>query len=223
MRLPIVGCLMDGRCPQETSLDAIVEAMKSSKKIKELCDRRRIMLSQGLKDQANKIKKKRIPAFCPGAFLFDGKGRKNVVGLTNLCFLEIDHIASEHILRITALLKEDCHVLLYYRSISGDGLHFIVKYNFDNIQTPSYNTMGINRMNHTYGVVFNTLRRMYQQKLGVIIDPQGANMERLSLLSFDPDLFYNPKATPFKLIYTQKPIKRKPKRFHFEMLNEKIQ
>lgn len=209
MRLSIYSNLK-AKYPQETTLDAVVKAIQCSGRIQSLCEERRDLLSKGLINEAEIIKKKKIPAFCPGSFMFDGKGRANVLGLTNLCFLEADHIDEEQIANVVKNIKEDSHTVLCYRSVSGDGLHFIIKYEFCNIETPSYKNMGVKRMNHTYGVVFNTLMTYYQERLEITIDPAGANMERLSLMSADKDIYYNHNAIPFVLEYKKKDLRRKP-------------
>ena len=77
--------------------------------------------------------------------------------------------------------------------------------------------MGLNRMNHTYGAVFKTLKYYYQGLLGVQFDPTGANMERLCLLSFDKDLHYNPNAVPVTIVYEQQNIGKKPHKLKIEM------
>lgn len=203
--------------PQETDLEKIVCAIRESKRIKSFCKERRKLLAKGKKDQADNIKKTKIPVFCPGAFLFDGKARKNVIGLTNLCFLETDHIAEELIMAAKDLLCKDSHIVLCYRSISNDGLHFLVKYKFKNFDTPSYKNMDHDRMNHTYGAVFTTLRLYYQAQLGVSIDLSGSNMERLCLLATDKEVYYNPDATPIMLEYQYQDLRKKPKKLQIEV------
>lgn len=215
MKLPIFNKIT-AKYPQETDLDKIVCAIRESERIKSFCNESRKLLVKGKKAQADNIKKTKIPAFCPGALLFDGKGRKNVIGLTDYCFLEIDHIDNELILAARNILCNDCHIVLCYRSISDDGLHFLVKYKFKNMDTPSYNNMGLDRMNHTYGAVFTTLKDYYQELLRVIIDPSGGNMERLCLMAADKDVYYNPDATPMILEYQCQDLKKKPMKLQLE-------
>lgn len=215
MKLPIFSKIT-AKYPQETELDKIVCAIRESKRIKIFCEERRKLLARGRKNQADNIKKTKIPVFCPGAFLFDGKGRKDVIGLTNLCFLETDHITEDLILEAKGILCKDKHIVLCYRSMSNNGLHFLVKYNFKNMDTPSYKNMGLDRMNHTYGAVFTTLEAYYQELLGMSIDPSGANMERLCLLAADEDVYYNPDATPMILKYQCQDLKKKPMKLQLE-------
>lgn len=215
MKLPIFSKIT-AKFPQETDLDEIVCAIRESKRIKSFCEERRKLLAKGKKNQADNIKKTKIPAFCPGAFLFGGKGRNNVIGLTNLCFLETDHISEDSILKAKGILCKDGHIVLCYRSMSDNGLHFLVKYKFKNMDTPSYKIMGIDRMNHTYGAVFTTLEAYYQELLGMSIDPSGANMERLCLLADDKDAYYNPDAFPMILEYQHQDLKKKPQKLQLE-------
>ena len=216
MKLPIFSKIT-AKFPQETDLDEIVCAIRESKRISSFCEERRKLLAKGKKNQADNIKKTKIPAFCPGAFLFGGKGRNNVIGLTNLCFLETDHISEDSILKAKGILCKDSHIVLCYKSMSDNGLHFLVKYIFKNMDTPSYKIMGLDRMNHTYGAVFTTLEAYYQKVLGVSIDPSGANMERLCLLAADKDVYYNPDATPVIIEYQNQDLNKKPKKLQFEV------
>lgn len=210
MRLNIFSNLM-AKYPQETSLEDIVRIMRTSKRLKSLCNQRVNHIAAGRKDSADKIKRKQIPAFAPGALLYDGKGRKNVLGLTNLCFLESDHINEDELVKAKELLSKDNHVVLVARSVSGDGIHFLVKYGFKDMEQPSYKNMGINRMNHTYGAVFKSLKNYYEDILKIPLDKSGMNMERLCLISSDSDLYYNPDAFPIYFIYEQQNLNRKPK------------
>ena len=216
MRLCIFSNLM-AKYPQETDLNDIVRMMRNSERLQSLCEQRRELLATNRREDADRIKKKLIPAFCPGAFLFDGKGRNNVIGLTDLCFLETDHISEDQIIKAMEVLRNDNHIVLCLRSISGDGLHLIARYRFKDMEQPSYRSMGKNRMNHTYGAVFKTLKNYYQGLLGVSVDSSGFNMERLCLMSFDKDLHYNPNAVPIVFIYEQQNIRKKPRRLLFEM------
>ncbi len=195
---------------KETDFEKMVEMMRTSDKLHRLCQRRRDLITGNRKEEADIIKKKQIPAFAPAAFLYGGKGRDNVLGLTGICFMELDHIGCK-IESLMETLKDDSHILLAMRSVSGDGIHFFARYTFRDMELPNYATMSSDRLNHTYGAVFKTIKNYYRNLLKAKIDESGANMERLCILSYDPELYYYPQAMPFTLIYDQHYVKRKPK------------
>ena len=203
MRLNIFNNLLT-KYPQETELDDIVRIMRDSERLHSLCQQRVALIADGKKKEADIIKKEKVPAFAPNAFLFDGKSRNHVIGLTDLCFLETDHISEEQIDRTMEVMRNDEHVVLALRSMSGDGLHFLIRYGFKDMEQPSYRNTKRGRMNHIYGAVFKTLKHIYQEKLDVRIDPSGANMERLCLISSDKNLYYNPNASPVVFLYEKK-------------------
>lgn len=190
--------------PKETELVRMIGIMKTSKKLHKLCSKRQKLLASNNKAYADAIKKKRIPAFAPAAFMFDGKGRNNVIGLTGICFLESDHMDLTKIEETMQKLENDPHVLLALRSVSGDGLHILIKYAFDGMEIPNYSAMSVDMMNRTYGAVFELLRDRYCQTLGITIDKSGSNMERLCIISYDPNLYCNLLAEPYIFKYEKK-------------------
>ncbi|MBO7144856.1 MAG: hypothetical protein J6W13_08510 [Salinivirgaceae bacterium] len=209
MRLNIFENIM-AKKPKETELVRMVGIMKTSEKLHKLCSQRQKLLASNNKTDADAIKKKRIPAFAPAAFMFDGKRRNNVIGLTGICFLESDHMDSAKIQETMQRIENDSHILLALRSVSGDGLHIFIKYAFDGMEIPNYSAMSIDKMNRTYGAVFESLRNHYCQTLGITIDKSGSNMERLCIISYDPNLYCNLLAEPFIFKYEQQKKKGKP-------------
>ena len=202
------------KMPSDTELDDIINEMKANEGLRLRCEHFNILLKKGKVKEAKELKKKSLPAFAPAALLFDGKARGNVTGLTDFCFLDIDHITDEQIETAMALLRNDPHVVLTVRSTSVLGLHILVRYKLNGIEHPWIGNMGTNRMNHTYGSVFKTMRNHYQDILQLPIDKSCSNMERLCFFSYDPELYYNPTATPFVLQYIQQDLRKNPKSFH---------
>ncbi|MBR1594386.1 MAG: hypothetical protein IJ659_06390 [Alloprevotella sp.] len=78
--------------PQETELDKIAYMMSFSQALSQRTQIYRDYLGWGKRDKAKKMKITRFPAFCPCAILYGGKARQDVMGLMDLCFLDIDHI-----------------------------------------------------------------------------------------------------------------------------------
>ena len=184
--------------PQETELDKIAYMMCHSKELFLRTKAYRLSLAIGQKDLAKQLKVTRFPAFAPCALLYDGKARDHVVGLSDLCFLDIDHIMDKQQITATLeLLRQDEHVVMASKSLSGNGLHILIRYRIRRIDMPPQRVnMGPFAMQKRYKKVFECVSKIYQEKLGVPIDPQAGNIERLFLISFAPGLHYNPTAEP---------------------------
>lgn len=197
MRVSIFKCVKAPK-PQETDLKKIVSMMQSSPLINKrtLIYRHHLVWQQKKKVKDFKVSK--FPAFCPCAILYDGKCRNDVMGLTDLCYFDIDHIkGEEEINKAISILREDRSVLLASRSVSGDGIHILVRYQVKNMEmAPQRITMSPKKMQKLYSRVFDILGRQYQQMLNQKIDRNAGNMERLFIVSYDLELYYNPDAEP---------------------------
>jgi len=182
--------------PQETELDDIVRIMMSSPKICERTQTCRQYLAKGDKKEADKIKISSFPAFAPCASFYEGKARGNAIGLTDLCYLDIDHIENERLINEALdILRNDPNVVMASRSVSGRGLHILVRYQLKGFEIPPQRTkMTPKTMQKVYGEVFEYLAMKYQLKLGLEPDYQARNMGHVYIVSYDPDLYYNPNA-----------------------------
>ena len=182
--------------PQETELDDIVRIMMSSPKICERTQTCRQYLAKGDKKEADKIKISSFPAFAPCASFYEGKARANVIGLTDLCYLDIDHIENERLINEALdILRNDSNVVMASRSVSGRGLHILVRYQLKGFEIPPQRTkMTPKTMQKVYGEVFEYLALKYQLKLGLEPDYHARNMGHVYIVSYDPDLYYNPNA-----------------------------
>ena len=210
MRLSILSCVM-AKFPKETELEDIVRIMRSSPKLRLLCEEYRVHDANGDKQGKLGIKRKKIPAFIPSALLYGGKGHRNIIGLTDLCFMDVDGINDKQINDTMKILREDAHVVLALRSMSGKGLHFFVRYSFKNMELPQITTMSYKRMAVTYSAVFNTLSLHYNQILHLPIDESCKNAVQTCNISYDEDLYYNPDALPYSLIYEHQKVGKQQK------------
>lgn len=192
------------KAPKETELDDIVRIMRTSLRLRGLCKNYSKHVENDNKVKGRKIKKWLIPAVIPSALLYNGKGQRNVVGLTNLCYIDIDRIEEKQIMKTMDLLRRDEHVVLALRSMSGKGLHFLIKYEFEGMEQPNRNTMSWKMMAKTYKSVFNTISKFYSNVLDLPIDESGQNVVQSCNISYDPDLYYNPNALPYTLVYEKK-------------------
>ena len=129
--------------------------------------------------------------------LFEGKARNDVVGLTGFCFIDIDHIETCQMSTALDLLQQDRHVVIATTSISGKGLHIVVKYGIKGKQPlPQRVNMTPAKMQKMYKRVFDCIAKEYETKLGIKSDHQAGHMERLLILSYNPNIYYNADAEP---------------------------
>lgn len=188
---------------QETELDKIVHMMQFSQ---EICVRTQIYrqylewhdIKKGKKNIRRKLKEMKItrfPAFTPCAVFYNGKSREDVVGLTDLCYLDIDHIKEGQIREAMKNLSDDPYVVMASRALSNEGLHMLIRYNLkDMTQPPQRTEKTTNEMQDIYSKVYNHLAATYQQKLGLEADLQAGHMEHVYIVSYDSELYYNPDA-----------------------------
>lgn len=188
---------------QETELDRIAYMMQFNQ---EVCNRTHIYRQylecdekkKGKKNITRKLKEMKItlfPAFAPCAIFYDGKGRENVVGLTDLCFLDIDHIKEGQIREAMKNLNDDPHVVMASRSLSNEGLHILIRYKLKDMEKPPQRvTMTTDEMQDVYAKVHSYFTIKYHQKLGLMPDPHTGHMEHLYIVSYDQELYYNPNA-----------------------------
>ena len=182
--------------PQRTSLEKIVQMILTSPLLKEYTDKARKYYVEGNKEKVNSIKTNLLPAFAPAGYLIDGKGRYNLIGLTGLCFVDIDHVENEQVESAMAKLREDEHVLLAARSISGKGLHILVPYCLWREDTVSSLPPTPAKTNQIYGSVFKSTAARYRDLLGLPTDKMAINAERLCLISYDDQAYFNAGAVP---------------------------
>ena len=187
--------------PQETELDKIVHMMEFSQ---ELCTRTQVYrqnLTWGHKKKVKNLKITRFPAFTPNAILYEGKTRQHVLGLTDLCFLDLDHIDDKkRIEEAINVLRHDSHVVLASRSVSGEGIHILIRYQLKDMKAPPQRaTMTADEMQDTFGKVYDFLAVKYLLKLGLEADMEAAHMEHMYIVSYDPNLYYNPHAEPLQI------------------------
>ena len=199
--------------PQRTTLEKIVQIIRTSPLLQEYTEEARRHYIAGEKEKGDTIKKSLLPAFAPAGYLLDGKGRDSLIGLTGLCFIDIDHMEDEQVEASMALLQADEHVLLAARSVSGKGIHILIPYVLwrEDPVTPMSASPG--KTNQTYGSVFKSTAARYRELLRVKVDKAAANAERLCLVSFDADAWYNPAATPIVYRYEFQKSGLTPKRF----------
>lgn len=200
MRLNIVKDLTVS-CPQEKELVKIVYSMMCSQEVGLSTQLYRNYIASDSKDAAEQMKKTKFAAFAPCAMFSEGKERENVTRLTDLCYLDFDNIKEEkQLIEAMNILRNDKNVLLASRSVSNEGLHVLIPYKLKDMERlPERESMTSDEMEDVYADVYNYLADKYLKKLGLMPDYQAGHMERLYIISYDPELYYNPNAESLEI------------------------
>lgn len=173
--------------PVETTLDAVVELIRSDETIKLRTEKFRHLTSQGDNHHAAR-EKSGTPCFAVAVQFRDGKQKCNISGWTGLCLADFDHIPAEQLPSFCQRVMADPHTLLSYVTISGKGLRILY-----HATLPEGNTEQL--VKH-HARLFDQGNRYYEMLLGIQADRQCKNVTRLSGLAHDSQAYYNPHAQP---------------------------
>ena len=148
---------------------------------------RRIRQNVGKREADSQVKEGEMPAFSV-AVLFDGNGRKAqyVLGFTGLALVDIDHV--EDVNEAFEKVKADPHTMLAYRTVSGEGLRVIYRYQRDG---------GGHLDSTSWPAAFLKGNRYYAELTGCAFDGQCGDYGRLSGLAHDQEMYEYPDAEPF--------------------------
>lgn len=183
--------------PLDITLTKIVGKTKNPNNVQMNTIAARKWYAKGNKDKGDNIKKMYLPAFAPAAILVDGKKKEHVIDLTGLCFIDIDHITESDAEQTVKTLSEDPHTLFASISLSGKGVHLLVRYkiDFSNYDYPFISSP--DKLRKVYKDVFLNLAKHYTMTLGLQVDMSGVNAERLCLIAHDPNVYYNAESTAY--------------------------
>lgn len=180
--------------PMPTSWEQIVQTLKTPQ-MKQRCDEYRRLVKlrvtasgeeeAALKSQMSRIKRQ-TPAFVASVELSGGRSKSCVRDYTGFVMVDIDHIPAEKFSEAERIVKSDPHTLFSYVTLSGCGLRVIAR-------------MAERITEKNFQKAWNTVNEYYATVTGLPTDRQCSNATRMSCLSHDPDVVYNPDATPFSL------------------------
>ncbi len=121
------------------------------------------------------------------------KTAANIKELNGLIVIDIDEEISEQQYQN---IKNDKYTFIIHKSFSGFGWCVFIKINPDKFEDS-----------------FNCISEYYFNTFEVTIDQACKNQNRLRYISYDPDLFYNPKSNKFIVKNTKKFIEPKNTNF----------
>jgi hypothetical protein len=189
------------RTPLETTLEALVQSLRSSDSLRASTEAYRKALAED-KDKATEIKKT-FPGFLPAARVSERRKRENVTALTGLVMCDFDHVPLERLPEIRQKVNADPHTVVSYVTLSGEGLRVLAAY-----EPIASETFDIKAAERHYLNMFNASNQHYAQLIGCEFDKACKDLSRLSFAAFDPEAFYHPEAAPFTAEDSQKSSKK---------------
>ena len=176
-----------------------VATMIRSTQLQKQCDDYRSLLSiyqqatdKGDKQQVRQLKsqlahiKHQLPAFMPQAMVEGGKAAENITRLMPFMIVDLDHIPDDLMATTEKVVKNCEYARLAYRTVSGHGLHVIVKMDSEVTQD-------------NFKDAWLTANEMIKKLTGVDYDNQCGNINRLSALACDPTAVYRPVSKAVKI------------------------
>lgn len=172
---------MTSKMPIESNLETVVQVIRQ--------DANLANATQSYRATHNKEFKLRNPLFAVACTFEGGKGKEHIKDLTGCSLVDFDHILKEEggtspSQIIDPLKKKICadpHTLMCYTTISGNGIRIIFRY-----ELPA-----------DYPFAFATGNAYYERLVKLESDKQCKNINRLSGLAYDPDVYFNPDAIAF--------------------------
>lgn len=174
---------------REASINEVIWYIKNDAYVNQKTAAYRQMASVISREEANKnVKVARMEAISVGV-IFNGTGKQpeNVVRFTGLAMVDLDKV--HDVEQVKLLCIADPHTFLCYKTISGDGLRIIYRYERENSREP------LNGV--SWRAAFLCGNEYYKRLTGCEYDTACGNYGRLSGLAHDPEVQCNPEATPF--------------------------
>lgn len=187
--------------PYVTPMEKIMEITRTSPLLERYTMDAAAHYNAGRRREYKEIKRTMFPAFAPAGILSGGKARKNLRGLTGLCFLDVDHIKIGRVEAAMEALQCNPSVLFAARSLSGNGLHIFVPYSVEGSDSGEMHAITGKEINSEYGVIAALIGGHFNRLLGLSFDPQCYNAERLCVVSYDAKAITNLNAVPVRIRY----------------------
>lgn len=165
------------------------------------------------KKQAEK-QKSNLPVFIPGALCEYGKNRENIKALLPACGGDIDHVLETKIPEIMECLRNDEHVVFASLSPSGKGIRFVCNIEGIEVLQRMWDEASASARTNLYKYAYKQVADYFETLTGVRMDEKCANPEHAFTIAHDPDVYFNPSATPFKIDMSgfKMPSKGRPKK-----------
>ena len=157
--------------------------MISSEYLRENTEKYRYYLQQGMKKEADKIKKASY-GFTPAVVCEGGRKAEHIVALTGFSMADFDHLPPDDLSRCMALLDADPYAFLAYITISGNGIRIIFR---------------VDNIDH-YAEAYRQGNEYFAKLIGHAYDAQCKNPARLSGMCYDAQALFHPEAKSLHII-----------------------
>ena len=230
--------------PKPITIREVVEIIRADQRLQVLTENHRRYRAAGDTARAD-AEKQHMPCFSVAVLFDGGKQKKHIVSYTGLGIVDLDHIPSERMGEVLEMVRGDEHTMVAYTTISGEGIRVLARYTLGvkecssdaplrsvdgtsdyevqrkdiclHSSTPSL----LHSLKSSYPLAFSTINSYYQRLTDLSYDGQCKNATRLSGMAHDPEVYYNPEATPFVIEPEEKKPVGRPKGVKSEKLRVK--
>ena len=183
---------MTSKFPVTGQFEEIANLIQTDEKLK--------AFTASYRQTGSKTFKSECQLFAVACLFEGGKGQENIKQLTGLSLVDFDHIFESHtdsanLTDLKAKIIADPHTLMCYTTISGNGLRVIYKYELPK----EAEQQDVTLRSSLYQQAFFAGNAYYERLLGIKADAQCKNINRLSGLAHDPDVFLRPEAVAFTM------------------------
>ena len=152
-----------------------------------------------IRNTVDEEKRKKLKASLPsvvfGGIFKDRVRKANLVEKTGLIGLDIDGLDVSELNTIRALLEKDPYSIIVNISAGGKGFCVVMKYKVTNDFTET----------------FAAIEKYYLEQYGIVLDSACKNINRLRFISYDPDIYYSPKARTWTQTFKEASVKKHEK------------
>lgn len=164
------------------SIGELVKITVNQPRLKQDTETARVALQAGNKEEYDRIKKL-MPAVTPHALFSNERKDNSPHTLTDFIMIDIDHNENPTLLIENA--KKIASVILACKSLSGNGVHLLIKYSPGN--------------DNDFKTCYKAVMQGIEIRLKTQADGKCNNISRLMIINHDQDVYYNPEAIPLDM------------------------
>ena len=139
-----------------------------------------------------KVKESSMPSFSVACCFRDcGKQLQHIKYITGLGFCDIDNVDESKMNDVRRMMEEDPHTLMLYTTISHKGFRVLFCYTDEQGRPPTNGEL--------YAAAYKKGNQHFADLCGTPYDAQCGNLNRLSGMAHDPDVYVNLEAVPFQV------------------------
>ena len=139
-----------------------------------------------------KVKEASMPSFSVACCFRDcGKQLQHIKYITGLGFCDIDDVDESKMNDVRGKMEEDPHTLMLYTTISHKGFRVLFCYTDEQGRPPTNGEL--------YAAAYKKGNQHFADLCGTPYDTQCGNLNRLSGLAHDSDVYVNLEAVPFQV------------------------